>query len=203
MQYLFCKRTLDILIGILGLCLMILVSAVLVPFYFFDKKNKGPLFFKQARVGLNGEYFYIYKFRSMVVNADEKLRNNVALYQKYVNNNFKLEPCDDPRITKLGEFLRKTSIDELPQFINVLKGEMSIVGPRPVVKEELSEYNEEKLLSVKPGIMGLWQAQGRSNIGYPERANIEMEYVDRASVFLDLKIMVKNIIIVIKKDGAY
>lgn len=202
-MYLFFKRLLDLIIGFIGIALVFLVSLVLIPFYKFDNKNRGPLFYKQSRVGMNGRVFYIYKFRSMVMNAEKKLKLNESLYEKYKKNNYKLEPNDDPRITKLGGFLRKTSIDELPQFINVIKGEMSIVGPRPVVKEELCEYDKSKLLSVKPGIMGLWQAKGRSNIGYPERADIEMEYIDKASITFDFKVMIKNIIVVLKKDGAY
>lgn len=182
---------------------MLIICLILLPFYVFSSENRGPIFYKQERIGKHGKKFYMYKFRSMVINADKKLKSNKTLYRLYVLNNYKLEPEDDPRITKLGEFLRRTSLDELPQFINVLKGDMSLIGPRPVVKEELCEYNQNKLLSVKPGIMGLWQAQGRSNIGYPERANIEMKYVDKASFLFDFKILIKNILVVIKKDGAY
>lgn len=182
---------------------MAIVFLILVPFYLFSSENRGPIFYKQQRIGKYGKPFYMYKFRSMVVNADGKLKSDEKLYKLYILNNYKLEPDDDPRITGLGQFLRRTSLDELPQFINVLKGEMSLVGPRPVVKDELCEYDKKKLLSVKPGIMGLWQAQGRSNIGYPERADIEMRYVDNASMFFDFKILIKNILVVIKKDGAY
>ncbi|TPR14823.1 sugar transferase [Apilactobacillus timberlakei] len=201
--YLFNKRLIDILLSSLGI--LILLPCLLLVFieYKVINKEKGSIFFKQKRFGLNGNSFNIYKFRSMVVNADKKLKLNPYLYQKYIDNNYKLCPNDDPRITKFGLFIRKTSIDELPQFINVIKGDMSIVGPRPVVKEELSEYNRIKLLSVRPGIMGAWQAKGRSNIGYPERAQIEMNYIDNASSFTDLKILVQNIIIIFKKDGAY
>lgn len=201
--YKFIKRMTDILLSVFGALLVAFVSLFIYLYYFFDKEDRGPLFFKQERMGLNGKSFYIYKFRSMVVNADKKLRANPKLYKKYIENNYKLEPKDDLRMTKIGVFLREYSIDELPQFLNVLKGDMSLVGPRPVIREELREYDEEKLLSVKPGIMGLWQAQGRSNIGYPERANIEMKYVEEASYSFDLKIIFKNIIIVLKKDGAY
>lgn len=141
----------------------------------------------------------------MVVNANQLLHDNQQLYAKYLANNYKLEPTEDPRITKIGQFLRRTSIDEIPQFLNIIKGEMSIIGPRPVVKEELAEYGDrvDKFLSVKPGAMGLWQASGRSNIGYPERCELELSYVDRASYWLDLKIMVKNIISIFKHTGAY
>lgn len=201
--YHFFKRLTDVILSLFGFLLVVIFSLIISIYYLFDKEDRGPLFFRQARMGLNGKIIYIYKFRSMIVNADKKLKQNQELYKKYVENNYKLEPQDDPRMTKLGAFLRKSSIDELPQFINVLKGDMSLVGPRPIVKIELKEYDSEKLLSVKPGIMGLWQAQGRSNIGYPERADIEMNYVNNASYWFDLKVLIKNIIIVFKKDGAY
>lgn len=201
--YKILKRVTDILLSLFGVFLVAFVSVFIITYYFFDEEDRGPLFFKQERMGLDGKKFRIYKFRSMIVNADKKLRSNPILYKKYIENNYKLEPKDDLRMTKIGVFLREHSIDELPQFLNVLKGDMSLVGPRPVIKEELKEYDEEKLLSVKPGIMGLWQAQGRSNIGYPERASIEMNYVDKASYWFDLKVLIKNIIVVFKKDGAY
>ena len=130
---------------------------------------------------------------------------HLELYKKYVANNYKLEPEEDPRITRLGRWLRKTSIDEIPQFLNILRGEMSIIGPRPVVKAELSEYGDrvDKFLSVKPGAMGLWQSSGRSNIPYPERCDVELEYVDKASLAFDTEIMFKNVISIFKSEGAY
>lgn len=203
MYYRTIKSISDFILGMLGTLLFFMIGILLFLYYRFSREDEGPILYKQSRVGIHGKIFYIYKFRTMVVDADKRLLNDKKLYKKYVSNNFKLEPKDDPRMTKLGLFLRKTSIDEIPQFINVLKGEMSIIGPRPVVPDELVEYDKEKLLSVKPGIMGFWQAQGRSNIGYPERANLEMEYIDNASILLDLKILIRNIIIVFKKDGAY
>ncbi|MGE2643769.1 sugar transferase, partial [Escherichia coli] len=140
---------------------------LLISILYMIGDNKGPVFFKQIRMGKNGKEFYIYKFRSMIVNAEEKLRSNEVLYKKYIDNNYKLEPSEDPRITKVGQFLRKTSLDELPQFLNVLKGDMSLVGPRPVVQEELVEYGKRKdeFLSVKPGLTGYWQVSGRSDVG--------------------------------------
>lgn len=204
LTYLFFKRLTDIILSFLAL---ICFSPVFLFVWIADQlgDNKGPLFFKQTRIGKNGKPFKIYKFRSMVVNADEILHANIRLYEKYVENNYKLEPDEDPRITKLGRWLRRTSIDEIPQFINILKGEMSIVGPRPVVKEELSEYGDrvDKFLSVKPGAMGLWQSSGRSNVGYPERCDMELSYVDHASYWYDVKIMFKNIISIFKSTGAY
>ncbi|MFR0595284.1 sugar transferase [Limosilactobacillus mucosae] len=204
LTYLFFKRLTDIVLSLLAL---IGFSPVFLGVWIANRfgDNKGPLFFKQTRIGKNGKPFKMYKFRSMIVNADEMLHSNIELYEKYVENNYKLEPDEDPRITKLGRWLRRTSIDEIPQFINILKGDMSIVGPRPVVKEELKEYGDrvDKFLSVKPGAMGLWQASGRSNIGYPERCDLELSYVDHASYWYDVKIMFKNIISIFKNTGAY
>lgn len=202
--YLFWKRLTDIILSILALIVFSSIFLfVRIADYVGD--NKGPLFYKQTRIGKNGRPFKMYKFRSMVEHADEILHANKKLYQEYVENNYKLEPEDDPRITKLGYWLRKTSIDEIPQFINILKGEMSIVGPRPIVKEELKEYGDrvDKFLSVKPGAMGLWQASGRSNIPYPERCDVELSYVDHASYWYDVKIMFKNVISIFKSTGAY
>lgn len=204
MVYLFFKRLTDIILSILALiCFSPIFLFVWIASLHGD--NKGPVFFKQTRIGKNGKPFKIYKFRSMVEHADEILHADKELYQKYVDNNYKLEPDEDPRITRLGAWLRRTSIDEIPQFLNILRGEMSIIGPRPIVKEELQEYGDrvDKFLSVKPGAMGLWQASGRSNIGYPERCDLELEYVDKASYWFDTKIMFKNIISIFKTEGAY
>lgn len=202
--YLFWKRLTDVILSIIALICFSPIFLVVWIMSLFGE-NKGPVFFKQTRIGKNGKPFKIYKFRSMIVNADEILHANSELYQKYVNNNYKLEPEEDPRVTKLGHWLRKTSIDEIPQFINILRGDMSIIGPRPVVKEELVEYGDRvnKFLSVKPGAMGLWQASGRSNIGYPERCDLELSYVDQASYWFDTKIMFKNIISIFRSTGAY
>ncbi|QYY85530.1 sugar transferase [Pediococcus pentosaceus] len=201
--YLGFKRVMDVTLAGLALIVLSPVFLVVLIINQVDKSDRGPLLYKQIRMGYHGEKFGMYKFRSMVVNADEKLHANKELYAKYVANNYKLEPADDPRITKVGAFLRKTSIDEIPQFINILKGDMSLVGPRPVVEAELVEYDAEKLLSVKPGAMGLWQASGRSEIGYPERAEIEMEYIDNASLGFDIKIMLMNLFNIFRGKGAY
>ena len=172
--------------------------------YFFGS-DKGPVFYKQERVGLNHETFYMYKFRSMVVGATEILLNNPELYAKFVENGYKLPTSEDPRITKFGGFLRKTSIDELPQFLNVLLGDMTIIGPRPVVENELKEYGDavDVLLSVKPGATGLWQATGRSEIQYPERAHLEIEYAQNANLWFDFKIMFMTVGAVVSGKGAF
>ena len=202
--YLFAKRVTDIVLSVIAL---ILLSPVFLVIWLLDSfgDNKGPVFFKQTRIGMHHRPFKIYKFRSMIVNADEILHQDPELYQKYVANNYKLEPEEDPRITRLGRILRKTSLDEIPQFINILKGEMSLIGPRPVVKEEVKIYGDraDKFLSVKPGAMGLWQASGRSNIGYPERCDLELSYVDNASYWYDCRILFKNLISIFKSTGAY
>jgi lipopolysaccharide/colanic/teichoic acid biosynthesis glycosyltransferase len=202
--YAITKRTIDIVGAIIGLVLTSPLFLIISIFYLFGD-SKGPIFFKQVRVGKNGKKFYIYKFRSMIVNAEEKLKADKELYEKYLRNNYKLEPHEDPRITKLGRLLRKTSLDEIPQLINVLKGEMSLVGPRPVVEAELIEYGEHvnEFLSVKPGMTGYWQVSGRSSVGYPERVDIELFYVYNQSLLLDIKILVKTVITVITKQGAY
>lgn len=201
--YLFDKRAFDIILSLFALIILSPVFLIVWILNIINVDDRGPLFYRQIRVGLNGKKFGMYKFRSMIVNAEDKLYKNKELYSKYVANNYKLRPEDDPRITKFGKFLRKSSIDEIPQFINILHGDMSIVGPRPVIEAELKEYDREKLLSVRPGAMGLWQASGRSKIGYPERANIEMEYIDKACFSLDIKVIFGNIISIFKGKGAY
>lgn len=201
--YRFTKRTMDVVLSVCALICLSWVFLIIFLLDHFSKGNKGPLFYRQVRVGLHGKKFVMYKFRSMIVDADIRLKRNKRLYHKYITNNFKLEPQDDPRITRLGRFLRKSSIDEIPQFINILKGEMTLVGPRPVVEPELMEYDASKLLSVKPGAMGLWQASGRSMIGYPERADIEMHYIDKASLLFDIKVILGNMIKIFNRKGAY
>ncbi len=198
------KRTIDILGAIVGLFILLVLLIPLAPFYLIGS-NKGPLFFKQQRIGQNGKHFGIYKFRSMIRNAEEVLKEDKELYNKYVANSYKLEPEEDPRITSFGRFIRKTSLDELPQFLNVLKGEMSLVGPRPIVQIELNEYQDKKdlFLSVKPGITGYWQTCGRSEVNYPERVDVELYYMYNQSLLLDLNILFKTIVQVLLRKGAY
>ena len=141
----------------------------------------------------------------MVPNAEAILKADPELYQKYVDNGYKLPKKEDPRITSLGAFLRRSSIDELPQFWNMLRGDMSLVGPRPIVTEELKEYGDQVdlFLSVRPGALGLWQASGRSLIEYPERTKIELEYVANAGFWYDIGIVFRNVIAIFKSEGAY
>lgn len=198
------KRMLDIVASFIGLILLSPILAIISITYLFEEK-KGPIFFKQKRVGMKGKPFYIFKFRSMVIDAEERLKANKKLYTKYIANGYKLLPEEDPRITKVGVFLRKTSLDELPQFINVLKGDMSLVGPRPVVTDELKEYGNQvtDLLSVKPGVTGFWQVSGRSNVNYPERVDLELFNVYQHSIWFDIKILFKTVSTVLLKKGAY
>ena len=203
-SYLFFKRLFDIFIALVGVIVLVIVTIILATFYSFGK-NKGRIFFSQERIGLNGKKFKIYKYRSMVENAEEILKRNPKLYKKYIENSYKLLPEEDPRMTRLGRFIRKYSIDEIPQFINILKGEMSFIGPRPVIEEELLQYGERvsKFLSVKPGATGWWQVSGRSEIGYPERCDMELYYVDNCSFKLDMKIFFLELKRIITRDAAY
>lgn len=168
----------------------------------------GKIFYQHTRIGHKGKKFKVLKFRSMYIDADKKLKEileNDPKAREEWEKTFKLR--NDPRITPIGKFLRKTSLDELPQFFNVLKGDMSVVGPRPVVEEELNKYykdNAKYYLSVKPGITGYWQVEGRSDIeNYDERVKMDVWYVQNQSFLLDLKIILKTIWVMISGKGAY
>ncbi|CUN73880.1 sugar transferase [Sarcina ventriculi] len=198
--YNFFKRSFDIIsasIGILFLLPLFIVLAILVKL-----DSKGPIFFSHKRIGKNGKIIGIYKFRSMVSNSEEIFKNFTEEQKKEFEKNFKLD--DDPRITKIGGFLRKTSLDELPQLLNIIKGDMSVVGPRPIVRAEVEKYGvcADKLFSVKPGLTGFWQANGRSDTTYEERVQMDMYYIDNRSFLLDMRIILKTVISVIRKEGA-
>lgn len=199
------KRLIDILGGLVGCVLLVPITVAVYIARKILKEDDGPLFYEHLRYGKDGKKFRIYKFRSMCIDADKKLKEYLEQNQEArieFEENHKLK--DDPRITKLGKFIRKTSIDELPQFINVLKGDMSLIGPRPIVDGEIEKYgeNKEKFLSVKPGLTGYWAANGRSDITYEERMKMELYYVDNISFKLDIQIFFKTIIPVLKKEGA-
>ena len=196
----YIKRILDVLLSTIGLVVLspvFLLIAILIKI-----GSKGPTFFKHKRIGKNGKEIYIYKFRTMVENAEDLIKQFTPEQMEEFKTNFKLE--NDPRITKIGKFLRKTSFDELPQLLNIIKGELSIIGPRPVIAEELEKYgiNKEKFLSVTPGLTGYWAANGRSTTTYEQRMEMELYYVDNMSFKLDLKIFFKTILSVMKKEGA-
>lgn len=194
------KRIFDIVSS--TLLLIILSPLFLILIILVKLDSKGPVFFGHKRIGYKGETISVYKFRSMVQNAEEVLRNFTPEQKAEFEKNFKLD--DDPRVTKIGAFLRKTSLDELPQLINIIKGDMSVVGPRPIVQKEVVKYGKyaDKLFSVKPGLTGFWQANGRSDTTYDERVQMDMYYIDNRSTLLDIKILFKTVIAVIRKEGA-
>ena len=194
------KRIFDVVSS--TLLLIILSPLFLILIILVKLDSKGPVFFGHKRIGYKGETISVYKFRSMVQNAEEVLRNFTPEQKVEFEKNFKLD--DDPRVTKIGAFLRKTSLDELPQLINIIKGDMSVVGPRPIVQKEVVKYGKyaDKLFSVKPGLTGFWQANGRSDTTYDERVQMDMYYIDNRSTLLDIKILFKTVIAVIRKEGA-
>ncbi len=194
------KRFIDIIIGTIGLIICIPIFIIIGIAIKID--SKGPVFFKHKRIGKHGKKLEIYKFRTMIENAEEAMKNFTEEQKKEFAENFKLE--NDPRVTRVGKILRKTSLDELPQIINILKGEMSIIGPRPVVRSELEKYgsNQDKFLSVAPGLTGYWAANGRSDVSYEERMALELYYVNNRSLILDMKIFFKTIGSVLKGRGA-
>ena len=200
--YLGIKRIFDIVASLLAIILLSPVFLIFIVLIRIDSKGKA--FYKHKRIGKYGKYIYLYKFRSMYIDADDRLKELLKdpKMKKEWKENFKLE--DDPRITKIGKFLRKTSLDELPQLLNILKGDMSIVGPRPVIDEEIKKYgkNQKKFLSVTPGLTGWWACNGRSDITYEERIKLELYYVDHCSLLLDIKCILKTVIAVLRKSGA-
>lgn len=202
----FIKPLMDFLIGLTGTILFVIPLFLIFKLLYSFGEDKGPVIFKHERLGRNGKKFPTYKFRSMRVDAEQILKDNPELYKKYVENSYKLPENEDPRLTQIGGFLRKTSIDEIPQFVNILKGEMSFIGPRPIVENELSEYTVEQqreLLSVKPGATGWWQVSGRSDVNYPERCELELYYPRKASFLLDVKIVLLTFKKVFLREGAH
>mgnify|MGYP001436628938 CR=1 FL=1 len=199
--YLIAKRIMDIcgaLVGLICLSWLFLIVALLIKL----EDPKAPVFFKQVRVGKDGKEFYMYKFRSMVTNAEELLESLLHL-NEVSGAMFKMK--DDPRVTKIGKFIRKTSIDELPQLWNVLKGDMSLVGPRPPLPREVAQYTEydKQRLLVKPGCTGLWQVSGRNDLGFDEMVELDLKYIRERSLLYDIKIIFKTIKIMIKPNSAY
>lgn len=194
------KRIMDICGALVGLVISIpFIAIVAIP---LKIESPGPLFFKQKRVGLNGRFFYIYKLRSMYMDAEERKKELMA---KNEMSGFMFKMTDDPRITKVGKFIRKTSIDELPQFFNVLRGEMSLVGTRPPTVDEYKHYesHHKRRLSMKPGITGMWQVSGRSSIeNFEEVVALDTQYIDNWSLKLDLQILFKTVAVVFMGKGA-
>jgi lipopolysaccharide/colanic/teichoic acid biosynthesis glycosyltransferase len=194
------KRFLDIVIALVGLVVgspVLALCAVLIRL-----NGSGPIIHKRVVVGRGGRVFRAYKLRTMIADADRYLEEHRELLAAF-DEAYKLKK--DPRVTQVGRWLRKLSLDELPQLLNVLRGEMSLVGPRMIVPAELEKYgvHREKLLTVKPGLTGLWQVAGRQRVSYVERVRLDMEYIDRRSPWVDLKIMLQTIPALLSGRGAY
>ena len=200
--YTIIKKAVDVMSGIVGTILLLPIILIVWIMRLVLKENDGPLFFEQIRIGKNGKIIKLYKFRSMVINAEELIKSFTPEQMREYKENYKL--TNDPRITKVGKFLRKTSLDELPQLINIINGDLSIIGPRPVVADELEKYgvNKDKFLSVTPGLTGYWAANGRSNTTYEQRMKMELYYIDNLSLKMDIKVFFKTILSVVKKEGA-
>lgn len=199
------KRIVDICGGLVGTITLIPLTIGIYIARKILREDDGPIFYNQLRIGKNGKVFRMYKYRSMVVGADDKLKkyleeNEEARkeYKKYK----KLK--NDPRVTKVGEFIRKTSLDEFPQFINVLKGDMSLVGPRPYLPREKDDMGEsyDYIIKSKPGITGYWQIAGRSDVAFEDRLKMDCDYSENKSLRIDFKILTKTITNVVKKEGA-
>ena len=196
------KRSLDIIGALIG-CLLLIPLTIGIWVANKILKDEGPIFYVQKRIGKNGKSFKMYKYRSMVVDADKKLKRYL-LDNPEANKEFmefrKLKK--DPRITPIGKFIRKTSIDEFPQFINVLKGEMSLVGPRPYMPREkrVMRKNYKQIIKVKPGLTGPWQVNGRSEVALDERMKMDVEYIRNANFINDIKYLIMTVLKVLKKD---
>ncbi|MRM44732.1 sugar transferase [Lactococcus cremoris] len=198
------KRAIDILGGLAGSVLFLIAAALLyVPYKMSSEKDQGPMFYKQKRYGKNGKIFYILKFRTMILNAEQYLELHPEVKAAYHAKGNKLE--SDPRVTKIGSFIRQHSIDELPQFINVLKGDMALVGPRPILLFEAKEYGERLpyLLICKPGITGYWTTHGRSKVIFPQRADLELYYLQYHSTKNDIKLIMLTIKQILHGSDAY
>ncbi|HDR7607871.1 Undecaprenyl-phosphate galactosephosphotransferase [Bacillus mycoides] len=199
--YLFMKRLMDIVGALCGLILLspiFLIIALLIKL----EDPKGPIFFKQNRVGKNEKEFEMYKFRSMITDAEEKLKD-LLQHNEVSGAMFKMK--DDPRVTKIGKFIRKTSIDELPQLLNVLKGEMSLVGPRPPLTREVKEYTsyDKQRLLVTPGCTGLWQVTERNSVGFKEMVELDLTYIQHRSLWFDVKLMFKTVLVLFGSKDAF
>ena len=195
------KRLMDIVLSIIGIILTGIVAILIYPIV--RKEAPGPLIFKQTRMGQNGKKFQIYKFRSMYMDAEERKAKLLSQNELETTLMFKMD--NDPRVTEIGRFIRKTSIDELPQFWNVLIGDMSLVGTRPPTVDEYEKYTPEqkRRLSFKPGITGLWQISGRSEItNFDDVVKLDVAYIDDWTIWKDFEILLKTIKVVLMRDGA-
>ena len=194
------KRAFDIVAALAAL--IVLFPVFLVIWALIAIRDGFPVIYRHRRVGQHGDPIQILKFRSMVKNAEEVLKSDPALYAEFLKS-FKLE--NDPRITKIGAFLRRTSLDELPQLFNVITGQMSLVGPRPIVPNELERYEDRQdvYLAMIPGCAGLWQCSGRSDTTYQERVQLDLEYYEHASFWGDISILIRTGVAIVRRKGAH
>ncbi|MFO7343148.1 MAG: sugar transferase [Bacillaceae bacterium] len=199
--YLVTKRILDIALSVLGIIFLsplFIIVAILIK---LEDRN-GPVIFKQVRVGKDGKEFTMYKFRSMVANAEE-LKPKLMSQNEVTGPVFKIK--NDPRVTKVGRFIRKTSIDELPQLFNVLKGEMTLVGPRPPLPEEVAQYTsyEWQRLSVRPGLTCYWQVYGRNSLPFEEWVRLDLKYIQERNLIVDIKLILRTVFVLFGSKNAY
>lgn len=199
--YLFMKRLMDIfgaMCGLIFLSPIFIIVAITIKL----EDQKSPVLFKQIRVGKDGKEFGMYKFRSMVTDAEEQLKD-LLQHNEVSGAMFKMK--EDPRVTKIGKFIRKTSIDELPQLLNVLKGEMSLVGPRPPLPREVKEYTsyDKQRLLVTPGCTGLWQVTERNSVGFAEMVELDLEYIRNRNILYDFKIVLKTVKVLLGSNNAF
>lgn len=202
-KYLFflTKRIIDIIGSVLGLIILFPFFVILFLLMKIEEP-KGPIFYSQIRIGLNGKKFKMYKIRSMIVNAEDLL-DELLDKNEVEGAMFKIK--EDPRVTRIGKFIRKTSIDELPQLWNVLKGDMSLVGPRPPIEREVLEYTEydRQRLLIKPGCTGLWQVSGRNELSFDEMVELDLKYINQVGFWLDFKILIRTVKVIFCSTGAY
>lgn len=195
------KRIIDVVLGCLGL---IFISPIMlwIAYKVYKENPTASVIFSQRRIGQNGQPFTMYKFRSMCVDAEDQLGD---LMHKNEISGAMFKMKEDPRVTEFGKFIRRTSLDELPQLFNVIKGDMSLIGPRPPLEREVAEYTRQDIqrLLVKPGCSGLWQVSGRSEIQFKEMVKLDMEYIKKRSLGYDISLIAKTIKVILKRDGAY
>lgn len=198
--YRFVKRCFDIVLSAIGLIVLSPLMAIIA--YKIKNEDGGPVFYKQVRVGKDGRHFEMYKFRSMITNADQLLEK-LKSQNEVTGAMFKMK--HDPRITDVGHFIREHSLDELPQLINVLKGDMSLVGPRPPLPSEVKQYTDydKQRLYVIPGCTGLWQVTERNNVGFDEMVRLDLKYIKKSSIGYDFWIIIKTMTIIFKPNGSY
>jgi lipopolysaccharide/colanic/teichoic acid biosynthesis glycosyltransferase len=198
-RYRFVKRTFDIVCSLIMLAFFVFPGCLIVALIALT--SKGPVFYREMRIGRYGNLFRLWKFRSMYTIADQR---NKAIDRADSEHWRLLKSADDPRITKIGKFLRKWSLDEVPQLLNVLVGNMSLIGPRPIVEAEITVYGEalDDYLAVTPGLSGLWQVSGRSNVGYGQRAKLDALYVREWTLKGDFRILLRTVPVVLKRIGA-